>query len=56
MFAVIKTGGLQYRVGPDEVVTVGKVAGERGQTIEFGEVLMVGGDTPRPVHDEPPHG
>ena len=45
MFAVIKTGGLQYRVGPDDVITVGKVAGERGQTVEFGEVLMVGGES-----------
>ena len=45
MFAVIKTGGLQYRVGPDDVITVGKVAGERGQAIEFGEVLMVGGES-----------
>lgn len=45
MFAVIKTGGLQYRVAPDDVITVGKLAGERGETIEFGEVLMVGGET-----------
>ena len=45
MFAVIKTGGLQYRVGPDDVITVGKVAGDRGATVEFGEVLMVGGET-----------
>jgi large subunit ribosomal protein L21 len=45
MFAVIKTGGLQYRVAANDVVTVGKLAGEPGQIVELGEVLMVGGDT-----------
>jgi large subunit ribosomal protein L21 len=44
MFAVIKTGGKQYRVAADEVVTVGKLAGEPGETITFDTVLMVTGD------------
>ena len=42
MFAVIRTGGKQYKVAPDDVITVEKLAGEAGATIEFGEVLMVG--------------
>jgi large subunit ribosomal protein L21 len=44
MFAVIKTGGLQYRVAANDVITVGKLAGEPGDIIELGDVLMVGGD------------
>ena len=44
MFAVIKTGGKQYRVAADEVVTVVKLAGEPGETITFDTVLMVTGE------------
>jgi large subunit ribosomal protein L21 len=44
MFAVIKTGGKQYRVAADDVITVDKVKGEPGEIIEFGEVLLLGGD------------
>ena len=44
MFAVIKTGGKQYRVAADEKLQVGKVAGEVGTIIQFGEVLVLGGD------------
>jgi large subunit ribosomal protein L21 len=44
MFAVIKTGGKQYRVAADDKLKVEKVAGEPGDIIQFGEVLMVGGD------------
>jgi len=44
MFAVIKTGGKQYRVAADDVITVDKVKGEPGETIEFTEVLVLGGD------------
>ena len=44
MFAVFKTGGKQYRVAADEVVTVGKLAGEPGETITFDTVLMVTGE------------
>ncbi|MCO6184831.1 50S ribosomal protein L21 [Rhizobium sp. L1K21] len=42
MFAVIKTGGKQYRVAADDVVTVEKLEGDAGAKIEFAEVLMVG--------------
>lgn len=42
MFAVIKTGGKQYRVAADDVVTLEKLAGNAGDTVEFTEVLMVG--------------
>jgi len=44
MYAVIKTGGKQYRVASDEVVTIEKIAGEQGAEVEFTEVLMVGGN------------
>ncbi|MBX3579769.1 MAG: 50S ribosomal protein L21 [Rhizobiaceae bacterium] len=46
MFAVIKTGGKQYRVAADEVLKVDRLVGEVGDIIEFGEVLAVGGDKP----------
>jgi large subunit ribosomal protein L21 len=46
MFAVIKTGGKQYRVAAEDKLQVGKVAGEPGEIIQFGDVLVVGGDTP----------
>jgi large subunit ribosomal protein L21 len=42
MFAVIKTGGKQYRVAKDDVLTVERLDGDAGKKIEFGEVLMVG--------------
>lgn len=45
MFAVIKTGGLQYRVAANDVITVGKLAGEPGDIVELGDVLMLGGDS-----------
>ncbi len=45
MYAVIKTGGKQYRVAADDVLTIEKLVGEPGDKIEFGEVLMVGGDS-----------
>jgi large subunit ribosomal protein L21 len=44
MFAVIRTGGKQYKVAKDDVIAVEKLLGEPGATIELGEVLMVGGD------------
>jgi len=46
MFAVIKTGGRQYRVAPDDVLEIGKIAGDVGSIVQLGEVLVVGGDTP----------
>jgi large subunit ribosomal protein L21 len=42
MFAVIRTGGKQYKVAQDDLITVEKLAGDPGATIELGEVLMVG--------------
>ena len=42
MYAVIKTGGKQYRVAKDDVLEIERIAGEAGTKIEFNEVLMVG--------------
>ncbi len=42
MFAVIRTGGKQYRVMPNDVLKVEKLAGEAGETITFTDVLAVG--------------
>jgi large subunit ribosomal protein L21 len=44
MFAVLKTGGKQYRVAPDDVITVEKIEGDAGAQIELGEVLLLGAD------------
>jgi large subunit ribosomal protein L21 len=46
MFAVIKTGGRQYRVVPDDVLEITKIAGDVGSIVQLGEVLVLGGDTP----------
>jgi large subunit ribosomal protein L21 len=46
MFAVIKTGGRQYRVVADDVLEIGKIAGDVGTIVQLGEVLLVGGDQP----------
>ena len=42
MYAVIRTGGKQYRVAKDEILTVEKLDGEAGSKIEFSDVLMIG--------------
>ena len=44
MFAVIKTGGKQYRVAAEDTLKVDKIKGEPGDTVEF-EVLLLGGDS-----------
>jgi len=44
MFAVIKTGGKQYRVAADDMLKIEKVKGEPGEIIQLGDVLVVGGD------------
>ena len=44
MYAVIKTGGKQYRVAANDILEVEKIAGDAGSTVEFAHVLMVGGD------------
>jgi large subunit ribosomal protein L21 len=41
MFAVIKTGGKQYKVAAEETITVMTLAGEAGEKITFGDVLMI---------------
>ncbi len=46
MFAVLKTGGKQYRVQPGDVLRVELIAAEAGDKIQFNEILMVGGDSP----------
>jgi len=45
MFAVIKTGGKQYRVAEMDVITVDKLKGAPGDLVEFAEVLVLGGDS-----------
>jgi large subunit ribosomal protein L21 len=47
MYAVIRTGGKQYRVAEGDVIRVERLPGEVGGTIELAEVLMLGGDTPK---------
>jgi large subunit ribosomal protein L21 len=44
MFAVIKAGGKQYRVAAEDVIRIDRVKSEPGQIVEFGEVLLLGGD------------
>ena len=46
MYAVIKTGGKQYRVAKNDVITVERLAGDVGGTVELGPVLMLGGENP----------
>ena len=45
MFAVLKTGGKQYKVQSGDVLRVEKLAADAGETIQFNEILMLGGDT-----------
>lgn len=44
MFAVVRTGGKQYRVATGDVVRVEKLAGDVGKTVEISDVLLVAGD------------
>ena len=44
MFAVLKTGGKQYKVQAGDILRVEKLAAEAGETIQFNEILMLGGD------------
>ncbi|MCV2892018.1 50S ribosomal protein L21 [Lentibacter sp. XHP0401] len=46
MFAVLKTGGKQYKVQSGDVLRVEKLAADAGETIQFNEILMLGGDKP----------
>ncbi len=45
--AVIRTGGKQYRVAEGDVVRVEKLAGDAGDQVQFSEVLMIAGETPK---------
>ena len=49
MYAVIKTGGKQYRVAQDDVITVERLAGDAGADVTFDEVLMVGNKAGSPT-------
>ncbi len=49
MFAVLKTGGKQYKVASGDVLKVEKLAAEAGETVQFNEVLMVGGTVGTPL-------
>ena len=53
MYAVIKTGGKQYRVAEGDVVIVEKLLAEAGDTVQVGDVLMVGEDGKAPVVGTP---
>jgi large subunit ribosomal protein L21 len=46
-YAVIRTGGKQYRVEPGTLLRVERLEGEAGAAVEFGEVLLTGGDAIR---------
>jgi large subunit ribosomal protein L21 len=47
VFAVIRTGGKQYRVAPNDTIEIERIAGEPGDIVELGEVLLLGGDSPK---------
>jgi large subunit ribosomal protein L21 len=47
MFAVIRTGGKQYKVAKDDVISIERLDGDAGAKITFGEVMMLGGDAPK---------
>ncbi len=44
MYAVIRTGGKQYRVAPEDIIEIEKIVGEQGEIIQFDQVLMLGGE------------
>jgi large subunit ribosomal protein L21 len=44
MFAIVRTGGKQYRVGVGDQITVERIKGDVGAEIELGDVLAIGGD------------
>jgi large subunit ribosomal protein L21 len=47
MFAVLKTGGKQYKVQAGDMLRVERIAASAGETVQFNEVLMLGGDDPQ---------
>ena len=44
MYAVIRTGGKQYKVAADDVLEIERISGNAGDKVDFDQVLMVGGD------------
>ena len=52
MFAVLKTGGKQYRVQSGDMLRVEKLAADAGETVQFNEILMVGGTVGTPMVDD----
>jgi large subunit ribosomal protein L21 len=46
MFAVMKTGGKQYKVQAGDRLRVEKLAADAGETVQFNDILMLGGDAP----------
>ena len=53
MFAVIRTGGKQYRVAPNDIIEIEKIAGEPGDIVELGEVLLLLGGEGTPKTGSP---
>jgi len=49
MFAVIRTGGKQYRVAKGDVLEIERLPGDAGASVKFGEVLMAGGKVGAPL-------
>lgn len=47
MFAVIRTGGKQYKVAQNDLVTIERIEGDEGASVTLSEVLMLGGDAPK---------
>ncbi|MEL6608441.1 MAG: 50S ribosomal protein L21 [Pseudomonadota bacterium] len=52
MFAVLKTGGKQYRVQSGDVLRVEKIAADAGETVQFNEILMVGATVGSPLVED----
>ena len=52
MYAVVRTGGKQYKVSEGDLLKVEKLEGAVGDTVELGEVLMVGGELGRRLQQE----
>ncbi len=53
MFAVIRTGGKQYRVAPNDIIEIERIAGEPGDIVELSEVLLLGGGDGGPKTGSP---
>ena len=51
MFAVMKTGGKQYKVASGDVLRVEKLAADAGETVQFNEILMMGATVGSPLVD-----